>query len=109
MKEIVRSLSNEFDLARVVIDELDLLHHHKSLYVRVPNNRYMKRVTPVSGGQGSDHGETGLFIEQGTRFAEKRLLFIVRPHTDDFNRLYIIKDLVDESMLDTDLPGTSAG
>jgi hypothetical protein len=28
-------------------------------------------------------------------FAEKQLLFIVRPHTDDFNRLDIAKDLVD--------------
>jgi hypothetical protein len=33
----------------------------------------------------------------------------VRPHTYDFNRLEIIKDLVDESMLDIDPPGTSAG
>ena len=39
----------------------------------------------------------------------KRLLFMVRPHADDFNRLDIIKDLVDQSMLDIDPPGASAG
>ncbi len=36
-------------------------------------------------------------------------LFIVRPHTDDFNSLDVIKDLVYQSMLDIDSPGTSAG
>jgi len=44
-----------------------------------------------------------------TRFAEKLLLFIVSPHTDDLNRLHIIEDLVDNSMLDIDPPGTRAG
>lgn len=39
----------------------------------------------------------------------ERLLFMVRPHADDFNRLDIIKDLVDQSMLDIDPPGASAG
>ena len=39
----------------------------------------------------------------------ERILFIVRPHTDDFNRLNIIKDLVNQSILNIDPPGTSAG
>jgi hypothetical protein len=32
----------------------------------------------------------------------------VCPHTDDFYGFDVIKDLVDESMLDIDSPGTSA-
>jgi len=42
-------------------------------------------------------------------FAEKRLLFIMGPHTNNLNRLHIIQDLVDNSMLDIDPPRTSAG
>lgn len=39
--------------------------------------------------------------------AGKLLLFIVSPHTDDLNRLHIIEDLVDNSMLDINPPGAS--
>ncbi len=72
VKEIVRSLSNELGLARAIIDGLDLFYHHKSSHIRVPSDRHMKRVTPVSGGQRTDHSETSLLVEQGVAYNEGR-------------------------------------
>ena len=53
-----------------------------------------------------ERSEMSILLQADVR--RKRQLFIVSPHTDHFNRLDIIKDLVDKSMLDIDPPGTSA-
>jgi hypothetical protein len=37
------------------------------------------------------------------------LLFVVRPHPDDFDRLYVIKHLIDKAMLYADSLGIGTG
>ena len=63
VQQIIRSLSDGLSLTGTVIKEFDLVYHHKSLYLWVLGNRYVKRVTSIGGGQGADYGETGLFVE----------------------------------------------
>ncbi len=40
--------------------------------------------------------------------SQKKQLFIVRPHPDDFDRLYVIKHLIDKTMLHAYSSGISA-
>ena len=50
VKQIIRSLSDGLGLTGTVIKGFDLLYHHKSFYLWVLGNRYVKRVTSIGGG-----------------------------------------------------------